>query len=122
MNSNEYLEKVKHTDRDNYKEISDRLNVDNLKLFHACMGMAGEVGEICDAFKKHIMYGKTLDVNNLKEECGDVLWYMGVMIRALGTSFEEVMQMNHDKLKKRYPEGFTEEHAIKRLDKLDEKK
>jgi NTP pyrophosphatase (non-canonical NTP hydrolase) len=105
----------------NYSPVAARLatNLDLLRLVHAGIGMSGETGEILDTLKKSLMYGKALDLQNLKEECGDVLWYMAVMLDQLGSSFEEVMQMNVDKLAKRYPNGFSEKDAIARADKAD---
>ncbi len=66
------------------------------------------------------MYGRELDINNLKEELGDILFYMTLILDATGSSFEEVMKMNHDKLEKRFPGGFTEKLAQQRLDKQGE--
>lgn len=102
-----------------YADLSKRLSGNNrqLRLLHSIMGMGGEIGETIDAVKKHILYNSELDVENLKEECGDILWYMSLMLTEICSSFEEVMQMNIDKLSKRYPKGFTEEHAKLRLDK-----
>lgn len=97
-----------------YERMNDRLL---LRLNHAIIGMAGEVGELTDSVKKSIIYGKPIDIENLKEECGDTLWYMAQMLDEIGSSFEEVMKMNIDKLAKRYPEGFTEQAAIRRADK-----
>jgi NTP pyrophosphatase (non-canonical NTP hydrolase) len=71
-----------------------------------------------DAIKKHILYDKPLDITNVKEELGDLLWYMSLMLDEVGSSFEEVMKMNHDKLEKRFPGGFTEKLAQERLDKV----
>lgn len=103
----------------NYEKVSDRLGSDDtlLRLLHAGIGMSGETGEILDTLKKSMMYGKEIDTVNLKEECGDVLWYMAIMLDTIGISFEEVMQSNVDKLAKRYPKGFTEKDAIARADK-----
>ena len=103
----------------NYCPIAARLwnDTDLMRLVHAGMGMSGETGEILDNLKKSVMYGKPLDAKNLKEECGDVLWYMAVMLDQLGSSFEEVMQMNVTKLAKRYPNGFSEKDALARKDK-----
>lgn len=88
-----------------------------IRMIHASIGMSGETGEILDNLKKSMVYGKALDINNLKEECGDVLWYMAIFLHSLGSSFEEVMTMNKEKLEKRYPTGFTEKDAMKRKDK-----
>jgi NTP pyrophosphatase (non-canonical NTP hydrolase) len=103
----------------NYSPVAARLasNPDLLRLLHGAIGMSGEAGEILDAMKKVYMYGKSADVAHFKEECGDLLWYMALFLDAIGSSFEEVMQMNADKLAKRYPKGFTEKDALARADK-----
>lgn len=84
------------------------------RLLHAGIGLATESGEFLDALKKSIFYGKELDVVNLKEELGDVLWYMAIAMDALGTDFETEMEKNIKKLKARYGEKFTQESAEKR--------
>ena len=102
-----------------YDPLSKRLNGNTrlLRLLHSIMGMSSEVGETTDAVKRHLMYNQELDIDNLKEECGDILWYMNLMLTEIGSSFEEVMKLNIEKLSKRYPQGFTEAHAKLRLDK-----
>lgn len=106
-----------------YLPVLDRLHMNEglLRLIHASIGMSGESGEILDTLKKTMMYGKELNITNLKEECGDVLWYMSILLHEIDSSFEEIMQQNVDKLRKRYPTGFTEKDAITRKDKADEK-
>jgi NTP pyrophosphatase (non-canonical NTP hydrolase) len=86
-------------------------------LVHASFGISGEAGEFLDAVKKAFIYNKPLDVVNAKEELGDMMWYLALACRALNVSFEELMTMNIDKLKVRYPEKYTDEHAAARLDK-----
>ena len=105
-------------DRNSYMTLGQRLQEKRLlRLVHAQMGIAGESGELTDSIKKSVMYGKPVDVDNLKEECGDILWYMAILLDEIGSSFEEVMKGNHDKLERRYPTGFNETDAIKRADK-----
>lgn len=106
-------------DRPTYQDLADRLDrhKGNLRLIHAVMGLAGEVGEVTDTVKKTVMYDKPLDVDNVKEECSDILWYMAILLDQVGSSFDEVMQINHDKLEKRYPTGFNEKDAVLRADK-----
>lgn len=86
-------------------------------LLHAVLGISGEAGELLDAVKKTFIYNKPLDVVNAKEELGDLLWYIALACRTLDVSFEEIMQMNIDKLSKRYPEKYTDADAIARADK-----
>lgn len=118
MKNNDYLKWAITKDR-GYVDLMERLRANHgqMRLMHAVMGLAGEVGEVTDAVKKSVLYNKALDVENVKEEVGDILWYMALLLDEVGSSFEEVMQMNHDKLEKRYPAGFTEKAAIARADK-----
>jgi len=96
--------------------IKDRLNNDNVVwLIHGMLGLCTEVGELQDTLKKYLFYGKPIDAVNLKEELGDTLWYTAILIKHLRSSFDEVMQMNVDKLNARYGgTTFTEEKANKR--------
>ena len=123
MDNKNYLEWAITKDRSQaqYDELGQRLNesTPQLRVLHAAMGISGEAGELMDAIKKHILYNKPLDVTNVKEELGDLCWYMSLMLDAVGSSFEEVMKMNHDKLEKRFPGGFTEKLAQQRLDKVE---
>jgi NTP pyrophosphatase (non-canonical NTP hydrolase) len=84
------------------------------QLLHAGMGLVTEAGEFMDALKKHLIYGKPLDTVNLNEEIGDALWYIAMALRVTGMSFEDCMQLNIDKLHKRFPDKFTETEAIHR--------
>lgn len=81
------------------------------RLVHAAMGMQTETAEFTDALKKSLFYGKTLDVTNLKEELGDLLWYVAIAMDELDTDFETEMERVINKLKVRYPEKFTRDAA-----------
>ena len=83
-------------------------------VLNACLGLSGEVGETNDMIKKWIFHGHVLDENKLAKELGDILWYVAMMCHSLGWNIEEIMQMNIEKLKARYPEGFSEEASIHR--------
>jgi NTP pyrophosphatase (non-canonical NTP hydrolase) len=73
-------------------------------LIHYALGLCTESGEFSTALKKHLFYGKELDETNLKEELGDLLWYIARACEALDTTLEEVMESNISKLRIRYPE------------------
>lgn len=79
-----------------------------------CLGLAGEVGEIVDHFKKHLYHGHPLDSKHVMEELGDVLWYVATLADAMGFLLSDVMQTNVAKLNARYPNGFTVEDSINR--------
>lgn len=93
-----------------------------MELLHAVIGISTESGELLDAFKKHLIYGKELDLVNVAEEIGDLMWYVSIVTRYLNSlediSLQDILNKNISKLKARYPEKFTEEKALNRdLDK-----
>lgn len=79
-------------------------------IIHALLGMVSECGEIAEA----INTTEDLDMVNLREEAGDILWYMAMLLRALGTDFETEMERNINKLRVRFPDKFTTEKAADR--------
>jgi NTP pyrophosphatase (non-canonical NTP hydrolase) len=122
MDSKTYKEWALTKDRKDYAKVAERINTGTTgSLLHGGLGISGEAGELLDAIKKHVMYGKELDKANVLEELGDICWYMAIVLEAVGSSFEEIMQLNKDKLERRYPDGFTENLAKLRLDKQENK-
>ena len=83
-------------------------------LLNGVMGLCGESGECIDLVKKHLHQGHELDKAKLCKELGDVAWYLAEVAYALDLSLEEVLRGNLDKLKKRYPQGFSPEKSINR--------
>jgi NTP pyrophosphatase (non-canonical NTP hydrolase) len=115
ITSETYVENVLRSESPVTDALTDRISSnENIRLLHAGMGMCTEVGEFVDMMKKAIFYGKPLDKVNLREELGDICWYLGLAIDCLDTTLDEVMTINIDKLKARYPEKFTEYHAENR--------
>lgn len=91
--------------------------ISRARMIHASMGIQTEGGELTDALKKHIFYGKPLDLTNVKEEAADLLWYIGELCDVIGCTVEELQQLVIAKLRTRYPDKFTEYDALNR--KLD---
>ena len=83
-------------------------------LINSVMGLCGESGEVIDLVKKHVSHGHPLNKEKLIDELGDVAWYLAECADAIGISLEEVLAHNIEKLKKRYPEGFSTERSINR--------
>ena len=81
---------------------------------HMIFGMQTESAELADAYKKHIAYGKELDLVNVKEELGDLMWYIANMCNLHGWDMRDLMETNINKLQARYPEKFTNENAMNR--------
>lgn len=91
------------------------LDDNGYRLLHAILGLADEIGELAKAIKSHIWYGKPLDLENVKEECGDLNWYLDLALDAVGFTQLDAIQANMRKLSARYPEGhFTTQRANKR--------
>jgi len=102
----------------NGQHIITDLNPTKAHLLHMAVGLAGEVGEVIDALKRHSIYGKPLDRTNVIEELGDIEFYLEGIRAALDISRDRVIEANIAKLRKRYPEGvYTNVAAIVRADK-----
>ena len=114
----EHLKKATndHLTANDYQRMSLRTaGEDKTKwLDNSIMGLCGEVGECADIVKKHRFQGHELDREKLKDELSDVCWYVSLLASALDFTLEEVMNHNIEKLKKRYPNGFSKERSIHR--------
>ena len=83
-------------------------DADTPRLLTAAFGMSAEAGEFTEIVKKVFLQGKPYNADNvehLKIELGDILWYAAQACMSLDVSFEEVMERNYLKLSARYPEG-----------------
>ncbi len=82
---------------------------------HAVFGLTSEAGEVAGLFQKWYQ-GHELDEEHLMKEIGDCLWMIAELCTAYGFSLEDVMQLNIDKLRARYPDGFSEEKSLHRAE------
>ena len=83
------------------------------RLLTAAVGMSAESGEFTEIVKKMIFQGKPVNDDNLfhlKRELGDIMWYVAQACMALDTDFNEIIEMNVEKLKARYPGGEFDVH------------
>ena len=85
-------------------------------LINSVMGLCGESGEAIDIVKKWLAQGHELDRARLAKELGDVAWYLAEAATALDIPLEEILRANLDKLKARYPEGFSARNSIERAE------
>lgn len=89
-------------------------HVDPLSL--GAMGLAGEAGEVVDLIKKHVHHKAPFDRDKFIKELGDVRWYLELLCHCANVSMEEVEALNIEKLRKRYPDGFSTQASIERKD------
>jgi len=78
------------------------------QLLTAALGLTAEAGEFTEVVKKILFQGKPYTEDNIfhmKRELGDICWYIAQACMALDTSFDEIIEMNVEKLKARYPGG-----------------
>lgn len=80
------------------------------------LGLAGEAGEVADLLKKHLGHGHELDVDHVKKELGDVLWYVARIAMHFGLGLDDVARANIVKLRTRYPQGFSTSASKARVD------
>ena len=118
VTSNESVHYAALLTRMNNLELEDDCNIP--PLITAAFGLTAEAGEFTEVVKKIILQGKPYNEENvfhMKRELGDICWYLAQACMALDTSFDEIMEMNVDKLKARYPGGeFDIHHSENRVE------
>lgn len=117
IDTQKYIEFVKETTSQpsiNYNKFIERLTelnsggVNVSQLVTASLGLTAESGEFTEIVKKIVFQGKPYTEENvihMKKELGDICWYLAQACMALDTNFEEILNMNYEKLSARYPEG-----------------
>lgn len=123
IDTKKYIEFVGQTTSpasSNFKALVDRMNELEVthdanvpRLLTAAFGISAEAGEFTEIVKKIILQGKPYSQEttfHMKRELGDICWYLAQACMALETNFEEILQMNYEKLSARYPEGAFDVH------------
>ena len=103
------------TERLNVATLGEK-NIDVGGIIEGCLGLSGESGELVDIIKKWIFHEKPLDEEHAKKELGDTLWYAALICESFGWDMSDVMALNIEKLRKRYPDGFTPAKANNRAE------
>lgn len=102
-----------------YQRLAARtINLDLTReqmIHHALFGMCSEVGELHALFQKQYQ-GHNIDEEHMKKELSDILWFMAEFCSANCWSLNEIAQMNIDKLRARYPDGFDADHSLHRAE------
>jgi len=86
------------------------------RLANAALGLTGEAGEVAEHVKKHLFHATPLDRDAIVKELGDCLWYVAALAGVLGVSLDEVGATNIEKLRRRYPDGFSSERSRQRVE------
>ncbi len=101
-------------------QINAMLTPARVDLWHAVTGVVTEAGELMDAVKKIVIYNKEPDGANLREELGDLEFYLEQTRQACGITREETLVANMAKLGVRYASGYNDQSAQARVDKAGE--
>ena len=122
IDSDKYIEFVRQTTSpasSDFASLLSRLteltvaDADVPRLMTAAYGLTAESGEFTEVVKKIFLQGKPYNEENIfhmKRELGDICWYLAQACMALDTNFNEIMEMNYQKLSARYPEGTFDVH------------
>ena len=100
-----------------YQKLAQRTSSTKMregKILNGILGLNGEVGELTDIFKKYFFQGHGLEAEKVKEEIGDIMWYLAEIATGLNLDLEEILILNIEKLKTRYPKGFDKERSVNR--------
>lgn len=111
MNFSEYQEQSRRT---RPSAPSTNAVEEIMTLIVAALGLCGESGEVADIIKKHVAQGHPFDRGKIINEAGDIMWYLSLLCDALGITMEQVAVLNIEKLRKRYPDGFSAERSMNR--------
>lgn len=101
-----YREHSNNTRNGDLTQQDERLN--------AALGIAGEAGELVDIVKKEIYHGHPQDPAKVLDEAGDELYYLDWLLETYGFTLEDAMRHNVEKLRARYPNGFSADASINR--------
>jgi NTP pyrophosphatase (non-canonical NTP hydrolase) len=107
MNDKQFIKDAIRTESPNFFQP-------NTRILHAAIGCVTESGELLDALKKQMYYGRELDLTNVKEEAGDLLYYLAILFDELGTDFQIEADRVINKLRVRFPNKFEESRAYDR--------
>lgn len=106
MTGNEYQRLAMRTCSIPYDRVNDR-------MYHGVFGLNSEAGEVAGILQKEYQ-GHKFDAEHMMKELGDCLWMIAECATALNVGLDDIMQMNIDKLRARYPQGFDAEHSLHR--------
>ncbi|MGL6108094.1 nucleoside triphosphate pyrophosphohydrolase family protein [Romboutsia sp.] len=98
------------------KEVQRTRSFNDTELINYTLGLVCESGEFGDMIKKHLFHNHDLDIEEVKKELGDVMWYLSNLCNVLEIELSDVATGNIEKLKSRYPNGFSCDDSINRVE------
>lgn len=111
MDLNEFKDACLRTAKD-----KNTLSEDSGVLFNWILGLCGESGELADAIKKYKYHGHELNFGDIQKELGDVIYYWTMLCHYFNLDPNVILEMNVEKLIKRYPDGFSSFSSINRVE------
>lgn len=119
---------MRHMTANEYQELAARtlladpdpfLTGEETSVAWNALGLAGEAGEVAELIKKGVFHRHGVDREKLAKELGDVLWYVAALCSNYGLSMSGVMDANIEKLRERYPDGYSDLASQARIDVLE---
>lgn len=98
-------------------QILSSLSPLDCELLHAILGLSGEAGELLDSLKKSIIYRQSIDLVHIREELGDIEFFLEALRQCLNIDREETIEHNIIKLQTRYGQSYSDQAAQERKDK-----
>jgi len=111
MEINQYQKEVLRTASTNETEKE-------MQIFKWALGLAGETGDTIGCIKKTIFH-KNNQIDGIKENIGDTMWYLAMICNHYEFKFHAILEGNIEKLRKRYPKGFTFKDAQRECTRKD---
>ena len=99
----EYQEACKKTAKNDFASPNEEILTWGL-------GISGEAGDVASCIKKTVSHQNDQQ-NGIRENVGDTLWYIAMICNFYRWDLQEILEENLGKLKRRFPEGFTNKAA-----------
>jgi NTP pyrophosphatase (non-canonical NTP hydrolase) len=113
MNASDFQ---KQAERTQIEKLDFKISDKEIFAVWGAIGLAGEAGEVADIIKKGVFHQHGLNIDKVAEELGDVLWYTAALCSTLGLDMSKVMENCIEKLKMRYPNGYSSVDSQRRVD------
>lgn len=114
----DYTEQALKTETEDYEEGRKALD---MRILHAVMGLSTEAGELLGIVKRYTFYNSAMLAEEMKEEIGDLMWYLALLLDATGLDLQEIMDANIEKLRIRHGDKFRQDNDTNRDEEAEKK-